>query len=81
MDMASAPQPWLDPRIEIAASSIEGRGLFAREPIAAGEVVNCLCGEVPGQLIASLHAATIPVTTSLVVSDVITLERLDTLVA
>ena len=37
---------WLDPRIEVGASPIEGRGLFARAPIEAGEVVIVLGGRV-----------------------------------
>ena len=37
---------WLDPRVVVAPSRIEGRGLFARTPIAAGEVVMRLGGEV-----------------------------------
>jgi SET domain-containing protein len=32
-------QSWIDPRIEIRASPIGGRGMFAREPIKAGETV------------------------------------------
>ncbi len=30
---------WLDPRLEVRPSPIAGRGLFARKPIQAGEVV------------------------------------------
>ena len=37
---------WLDPRVVVAPSPIEGRGLFARAPIEAGEVVMRLGGEV-----------------------------------
>lgn len=36
---------WLDPWVIVLPSPIEGRGLFAREPIAAGEVVVRLAGE------------------------------------
>lgn len=36
---------WLDPRLVVAPSPIEGRGLFAGEPIGAGEVVVRLGGE------------------------------------
>lgn len=32
-------QPWLAPSIEMRPSPVHGRGLFAREPIAAGEPV------------------------------------------
>lgn len=35
---------WLDPRIEVRPSRIEGRGLFARDPIHAGEVVAVIGG-------------------------------------
>ena len=41
-----APSSWLDPRVVVAPSAIEGRGLFARAPIEAGEVVARLGGEV-----------------------------------
>jgi uncharacterized protein len=33
------PWTWVDPRVEVRASAIAGRGTFAREPIRAGEVV------------------------------------------
>src|SRR5215475_6693053 len=33
------PPTWLDPRLEIRASSINGRGAFAIAPISAGSVV------------------------------------------
>lgn len=33
------PCSWLDPRIEIHSSSIEGRGIFARSVITAGEII------------------------------------------
>jgi hypothetical protein len=36
---------WLDPRVEVRSSGIEGRGLFATAPIAAGEVVEMLGGK------------------------------------
>ena len=39
-------QSWLDPRVAVAPSSTEGRGLFATAPIAEGEVVMVLCGRV-----------------------------------
>lgn len=32
-------QSWIDPRIEIRTSSISGKGMFAREPIEAGETI------------------------------------------
>lgn len=37
---------WLDPRVEIRSSTVEGRGLFAKERIAAREVVSVMGGEV-----------------------------------
>ncbi len=41
--MADSPVPpprsWLDPRLEVRSSPIEGFGLFAAAPIRAGEVV------------------------------------------
>jgi hypothetical protein len=37
---------WLDPRVVVAPSAIEGRGLFARVAIEAGDVVARLDGEV-----------------------------------
>jgi hypothetical protein len=39
MDARAIRHSWLDPRVEIRPSPISGRGLFAREPIAAGEIV------------------------------------------
>jgi uncharacterized protein len=37
---------WSDPRVEIRASLIEGNGLFAREPIREGEIVEVMGGAV-----------------------------------
>jgi SET domain-containing protein len=37
---------WLHPAVEVRASSIDGRGLFATAPIAAGTVVSRLGGEL-----------------------------------
>jgi len=37
---------WLDPRVAVAPSRIEGRGLFAVTPIEAGEIVVRLGGRV-----------------------------------
>lgn len=37
---------WIDPRVEIRASSIEGKGMFAREPIQKGEVIVVWGGKV-----------------------------------
>jgi hypothetical protein len=40
---------WTDPRTEIRPSPIQGRGLFAREPILAGEVVEIVGGTLMTQ--------------------------------
>jgi SET domain-containing protein len=40
------PGVWVDPRVEVRPSAIEGRGLFARAPFAAGEVVIELGGRI-----------------------------------
>lgn len=37
---------WLDPRIEVRSSTVEGKGLFAKERINAGEVVSTMGGEI-----------------------------------
>ena len=37
---------WLDPRVEVRSSDIEGRGLFATAPIAAGETVAVIGGRL-----------------------------------
>jgi uncharacterized protein len=47
----STPDPpggrsWLDPRIEVRGSDIEGHGLFALEPIEEGEIVIRLGGRL-----------------------------------
>jgi uncharacterized protein len=39
-------QPWIDPRLTVHASAIEGQGTFARLPIHAGEVVMVWGGTV-----------------------------------
>ncbi|MDP9365260.1 MAG: SET domain-containing protein-lysine N-methyltransferase [Chloroflexota bacterium] len=44
--MKSYGTSWLNPRVVVALSPIEGRGLFARAKIEAGEVVVRLGGEV-----------------------------------
>jgi len=47
---ADVPPPpddcWLHPDVEVRASGIEGRGLFARAPIPAGTVVSRLGGRL-----------------------------------
>jgi SET domain-containing protein len=40
---------WTDPRTEVRPSLIQGQGLFAREPILAGEVVEILGGTLMTQ--------------------------------
>jgi SET domain-containing protein len=48
---------WLHPAIEVRESPIAGRGLFARQPIAAGTVVSRLGGRlVPGDELRRLIA-------------------------
>nr|WP_231747487.1 SET domain-containing protein [Auraticoccus cholistanensis] len=42
------PRPWLSPAIEVRASPIEGRGLFAREPVPAGARVARFGGRLVG---------------------------------
>ena len=55
--MVTAPEPdcWLHPDVEVRTSGIEGKGLFALAPIAAGAVVS----RVGGRLVsgAELRAA------------------------
>jgi uncharacterized protein len=43
---AYLPTTWYDPRAEIRASSIHGRGMFASQPIQEGEVVVRIGGTV-----------------------------------
>lgn len=45
-----APESWLDPRVVVGPSSIEGLGLFAAQPIADNELVAILGGRVIGDL-------------------------------
>jgi uncharacterized protein len=46
---------WLNPSVEVRPSSIEGQGLFAREPIAEGGVVAVMGGRViAGQELESI---------------------------
>jgi uncharacterized protein len=40
---------WTDPRTEVRPSPIQGQGLFAREPILAGEVVETIGGTLMTQ--------------------------------
>ncbi|HEY5008022.1 MAG TPA: SET domain-containing protein-lysine N-methyltransferase [Caulobacteraceae bacterium] len=44
--MSVAPRCWLTPNASVRPSTIEGLGLFATAPIAAGEVVIRLGGEL-----------------------------------
>ncbi len=37
---------WLSPKVRVGPSPIQGRGLFARQPLAGGEVVKVLGGVV-----------------------------------
>ena len=40
------PTTWYDPRVEIRSSSVQGNGMFASQPIHAGEVVVKIGGTV-----------------------------------
>ena len=43
----SAPaETWLNPKVGVRPSSVEGKGLFAREPIDAGEAIVVMGGTV-----------------------------------
>lgn len=42
----SAPLSWLSPKTVVLTSPIQGRGLFAKEPLAAGEVAAVKGGHV-----------------------------------
>ena len=46
MPQAIPPRSWLDARVRIGPSPIEGLGLFASEPINTGEVVAIVGGRV-----------------------------------
>ena len=37
---------WVDPRIEVRTSAVEGKGLFAKEVIKKGEVIEIFGGEI-----------------------------------
>lgn len=52
--LALASRSWLDPRLEVRPSPIEGFGLFASAPICAGEVVIVWGGRLITD--AELHA-------------------------
>ncbi|MBI2055309.1 MAG: SET domain-containing protein-lysine N-methyltransferase [Candidatus Sungbacteria bacterium] len=39
-------ESWVNPKLEVRPSSIGGRGVFAREPIAKGELLTTSCGRV-----------------------------------
>jgi MFS family permease len=50
-------QSWLDPRVAVRPSPIEGSGLFATAPIRAGEVVAVIGGEtIDDATLAGIHA-------------------------
>jgi SET domain-containing protein len=50
---------WLDPRVEIRSSTVEGKGLFAKKRIAAREVVWIMGGEVlPATALDAVKART-----------------------
>ena len=37
---------WTDPRTEVRASSLQGNGMFAKEPISEGEIVGVIGGTI-----------------------------------
>lgn len=66
MPLSIPPECWLRPRVEVRRSAIEGLGLFAREPLGEGEVVERLGGRLIDD--AALSALTPPYS-SLTVDD------------
>ena len=46
MNYRYLPTTWYDPRVEVRPSSIEGNGMFARQPIQEGEIVVIIGGTV-----------------------------------
>ena len=48
MELPIPPQPWLHPEVDVRASRIDGQGLFASVPLAAGVVVVRPGGHVVG---------------------------------
>jgi uncharacterized protein len=51
---------WYDPRVEVRPSSIHGLGMFARQPIRAGDVVVRLGGTVMTQEAFQAFILTVP---------------------
>lgn len=51
---------WYDPRVEIRPSTIQGGGMFARAPIAVGEVVAIVGGTVMTEVEFHAYCATVP---------------------
>jgi hypothetical protein len=49
---------WTDPRTEVRPSPIQGQGVFAREPILAGEIVEIIGGTLMTQAEFEAFAAT-----------------------
>jgi hypothetical protein len=39
---------WLHPQVRVRVSAIEGRGLYAAQPLMAGTVIATLAGRLPG---------------------------------
>jgi hypothetical protein len=61
------PRSWLHPAIAVRPSAIEGRGLFATQPLAAGTVVQRIGGRViDDDALARLVAAGEPYSTTAV---------------
>lgn len=63
--VAPPPDPWVDGRLAVGPSGIDGRGLFATAPVAAGEVIIRLGGRLVDtaeldRLIAAANAGARP---------------------
>src|SRR5581483_5291019 len=54
------PTSWYDARVEIRSSLIQGGGMFAREPIAEGEIVAIVGGTVMTEDEFQAYILTVP---------------------
>lgn len=68
---------WIDPRIVVGESSIEGLGLFAREPIAAGEIVARIGGAAVDTIELLRRMAEGPVSSAAVDDDLHVIQETD----
>ena len=74
------PMSWRSPKTEVLASPIQGKGLFAAEPISVGEIVavkgGCVLARAAWKALESkLGAAEIQLTEDLVIAPVSAAER------